>query len=237
MKSSNFLFLVLILLFSWKCRQQQKPAEEVKADGLFPNMGNLNHPVTTRSDAAQKLFNQGFTLLYGFNHEEAVRSFQQALKYDSTLAMSYWGIAFCYGSNYNWPADANALRQAYENITIAKGLSGDASQQEKDYINTLIIRYTTDSTADEVSYSNAMKQLSEKYPNDLDARTLYAESMMNLHPWDLYSPDGTPNENTNDIIAALEDVHRYPALKRQAAYFSTVLAGLDDIAQGRSSKQ
>ena len=112
--------------------------------------------------------------MYGFNHEEAVRSFQYALKYDSTLAMAYWGIAFCYGSNYNWPADLNATRIAYENIKIGANTQGNASQREKDYINTLAVRYTDDSTADlhalEIKYSQAMKALSEKYPDDLDAK-------------------------------------------------------------------
>src|SRR5205809_5653178 len=130
-------------------------------------MGHLNHPVTTNSKTAQKLFNQGMTLMYGFNHEEAVRSFEQALKNDSTLAMAYWGIAFCYGSNYNWPADVHALHQAYDNIKKAQVLSANASQQEKDYINTLAIRYPNDSTEDNVKYSHEMKGLSEKYPDDL----------------------------------------------------------------------
>src|SRR5205809_4029693 len=111
-------------------------------------MGHLNHPVTTNSKTAQKLFNQGMTLMYGFNHEEAVRSFEQALKYDSTMAMAYWGIAFCYGSNYNWPADMNATRKAYDAIKKAQSLSGNVSQKEKDYINTLAVRYTNDTTAD-----------------------------------------------------------------------------------------
>lgn len=209
MKASAYLFLFLMVIFAWNCNQRHSHADE-KVEGLLPGMGNLSHPVSTKSEAAQQLFNQGFTLMYGFNHEEAVRSFEQALKYDSTLAMAYWGIAFCYGSNYNWPADLHATRLANENIKKAQALLDHASDKEKDYINTLAVRYTDDSTADfhalEVKYSEGMKALSEKYPDDLDARCLYAESMMNLHPWELWLPDGTPNENTNDIIAALQYV-------------------------------
>jgi tetratricopeptide (TPR) repeat protein len=202
--------LFLFVLFSWSCKQQTSSSDEKSIAGLFPNMGHLHHPVSTKNNAAQEFFNQGFTLIYGFNHEEAVRSFEQALKYDSTLAMAYWGIAFCYGSNYNWPADLHATRLANENIKKAESLLDHASDKEKDYINTLAVRYTDDSTADfhalEVQYSQGMKALSEKYPDDLDARCLYAESMMNLHPWELWLADGSPNENTNDIIAALEYV-------------------------------
>jgi tetratricopeptide (TPR) repeat protein len=210
MKSHKLSAAFLLLLFlAWNCSQKETK-ESKSVQGLFKNLGHLNHPVTTRSETSQKFFNQGFTLMYGFNHEEAVRSFQQALKYDSTMAMAYWGIAFCYGSNYNWPADMNATRKAYEAISKAQSLSKNVSQKEKDYINTLAVRYTNDTTADlhalEKKYSAGMKVLSKKYPDDLDAKTLYAESMMNLHPWELWMKDGKPNENTPDIIKALEAV-------------------------------
>ena len=209
MKTAKFFALLLFVSVAWNC-SQKKNIESNKAAGLFDDMGHLNHPVTTNSETAQKLFNQGFTLMYGFNHEEAVRSFEQALKNDSNMAMAYWGIAFCYGSNYNWPADMNATHKAYEAIKKAQALSAHVSQKEKDYINTLAVRYTNDSTADlsalEKKYSAAMKVLSEKYADDLDAKTLYAESMMNLHPWELWTKDGKPNENTLDILKALEEV-------------------------------
>jgi len=199
----------MLLILNWSCLQKTS-AENAQTKGLFNNLGNLNHTVTTNSEIAQQFFNQGFTLMYSFNHEEAVRLFQQALRNDSTLAMAYWGIAFCYGSNYNWPADMNATHKAYEAIKKAQSLNEHVSQKEKDYINTLAVRYTEDTTADlhalEIKYSNAMKTLSEKYPDDLDAKTLYAESMMNLHPWELWSNDGKPNENTLDIIRTLEGV-------------------------------
>ena len=209
MKTAKLSALLLLVCLAWNC-SEKKSTGSGKAAGLFDNMGHLNHPVTTNSETAQKLFNQGMTLMYGFNHEEAVRSFEQALKNDTSMAMAYWGIAFCYGSNYNWPADMNATRKAYEAIKKAQALSAHVSQQEKDYIGALAVRYTDDTTADlhalDVKYSGAMKGLSEKYPNDLDAKTLYAESMMNLHPWELWTKDGKPNENTLDIINALEQV-------------------------------
>ncbi|HYK45998.1 MAG TPA: tetratricopeptide repeat protein [Parafilimonas sp.] len=209
MKTAKLSALLLLVCLAWNCSEKKSTGSE-QAAGLFDNMGHLNHPVTTNSETAQKLFNQGMTLMYGFNHEEAVRSFEQALKNDSTMAMAWWGIAFCYGSNYNWPADMNATHKAYDAITKAQALSAHVSQKEKDYINTLAVRYTNDSTADlpalERKYSARMKALSEKYPDDLDAKTLYAESMMNLHPWELWTKDGQPNENTLDIVKALKEV-------------------------------
>lgn len=209
MKTAKLFALLLLVILGWNC-SEKKNKESKQVAGLFENLGNLNHPVTTNSETAQKFFNQGLTLIYGFNHEEAVRLFQLALKNDSAMAMAYWGIAFCYGSNYNWPADMNATLKAYESIKKAQSLSVHASQKEKDYINTLAVRYTNDTTANlpalEKKYSAAMKVLSEKYPDDLDAKTLYAESMMNLHPWELWTKDGKPNENTSGIIKALEEV-------------------------------
>src|SRR5580765_5890282 len=175
MKTAKFAVPLLLVRLIWRC-SQKKSTDSNQATGLFDNMGNLNHTATTNSETAQKLFNQGMTLMYGFNHDEAIRSFQQALKNDSNMAMGYWGIAFCYGSNYNWPADMNATHKAYEAITKAQSLSAHVSQKEKDYINTLAVRYTNDSSADlpalEKKYSAAMKVLSEKYPDDLDAKTL-----------------------------------------------------------------
>jgi tetratricopeptide (TPR) repeat protein len=209
MKTAKLFTLLLLVILAWSCSQKKNTSSKPIA-GLFENLGNLNHPVTTNSETAQKFFNQGLTLIYGFNHEEAVRSFQRALKLDSNMAMAYWGIAYCYGSNYNWPADMNATLKAYQAIKKAQSLSAHVSQKEKDYINTLAIRYTNDTTAKlsalDKKYSSGMKVLSEKYPDDLDAKTLYAESMMNLHAWELWTKDGKPNENTLEIIKALEEV-------------------------------
>ena len=223
MRVQVFLLIAFLGFSAWNCKQQKVSEENKQVEGLFPDLGDFHNPVTTKSDAAGQFFDQGFTLIYGFNHEEAVRSFEQALKYDSTLAMAYWGIAYCYGSNYNWPADMNATRKAYDAIGKAQSLLAHVSQKEQDYINTLALRYTNDTTADltllEKKYSEAMKVLSEKYPEDLDAKTLYAESMMNLHPWELWLKDGTPNENTLAIVRLLEEVLAVDSLHTGANHY------------------
>ena len=127
MKTAKLSALLLLVCLAWNCSEKKGTGSD-HATGLFDNMGHLNHPVTTNSETAQKLFNQGMTLMYGFNHEEAVRSFEQALKNDSTMAMAWWGIAFCYGSNYNWPADMNATHKHNVRITrrnvFIEGFSG-----------------------------------------------------------------------------------------------------------------
>jgi pimeloyl-ACP methyl ester carboxylesterase/tetratricopeptide (TPR) repeat protein len=150
--------------------------------------------------------------VYAFNHEEAVRSFKRAAELDPSLAMARWGVALALGSNYNLQADAPQLKRAYENVRQALALAAKASARERAYIEALAKRYSNDPQADPrqlaADYKAAMSELVKRYPDDLDAATLYAESMMNLRPWKLWSPDGTPAEGTTEIVAVLESVLR-----------------------------
>jgi pimeloyl-ACP methyl ester carboxylesterase/tetratricopeptide (TPR) repeat protein len=179
---------------------------------LAAGMGEVNHPVSTTNADAQKFFNQGLAYLYGFNHEEAVRSFRRAAELDPQLAMAHWGIALALGSNYNLQADAPQLKEAYTNVQQALQLAGKVSDHEGAYIEALAKRYSNDVNADRqqlaTAYKNAMGQLATRFPDDLDAATLYAESMMNLRPWKLWSLDGKPAEGTEEIVAVLESVLR-----------------------------
>ncbi|HEX7771312.1 MAG TPA: tetratricopeptide repeat protein, partial [Pyrinomonadaceae bacterium] len=179
---------------------------------LEAGLGDIHHPVTTNNPEAQKFFNQGLAYIYAFNHEEAVKSFKQAAQLDPQLAMAHWGIALAMGSNYNVPADGPALLEAYANLQKAIELAPKASEHERDYINALSKRYSKDLNADkhqlEVAYKNAMGELAKKYPDDLDAATLYAESMMNLRPWKLWTLDGKPEEGTLESVSVLEGVLR-----------------------------
>jgi tetratricopeptide (TPR) repeat protein len=173
-------------------------------------MGKVNHKVTTSNPEAQEYFNQGLALIYGFNHDEAVRSFQHAAELDPNLAMAQWGIAFCYGANYNLPSMPDREKIASAAMKKAVALAPKASPPEQDYIAALSRRYSEDPNADlkqlAEDYAAAMHALSEKYPDDLDAATLYAESMMNLRPWTLWNHDGTPAPGTEEIVATLESV-------------------------------
>jgi tetratricopeptide (TPR) repeat protein len=179
---------------------------------LLPGMGDLHHPIATSSPEAQKYFDQGLTLVYGFNHEEAVRSFQRASELDPKAAMPLWGIALALGPNINMGVSPEAEKAAYDAVQRAVALSAGAPAVERDCIRALAKRYTNDPKADlkqaAREYAAAMKELSRKYPDDLDAATLYADALMNLRPWRLWSLDGQPAEGTLEIVSTLEGVLR-----------------------------
>src|SRR6185369_5176167 len=208
------LLFVLLLLFPVAALGQHShaPTTTPAPVALTSGLGDINHPVSTTNPEAQKFFNQGLAYIYAFNHEEAVRSFKRATELDPQLAMGYWGMALAFGSNYNVPADGPSLLTAYTNLQKALELAPKASEQDRAYINALSKRYSSDLRADQtqlaVAYKNAMGELSKRYPDDLDAATLYAESMMNLHPWKLWTLDGKPTEDTLEIVAVLEGVLR-----------------------------
>jgi len=188
------------------------PAQPAAPATLEAGLGDINHPVTTNNPEAQKFFNQGLAYIYAFNHEEAVKSFKQAIQLDPNLAMAYWGIALAMGSNYNVEADGPSLLEAYNNLQKAIALAPKASDNERAYIDALSKRYSSDLQVDKhklaLDYKNAMGALSKNYPDDLDAATLYAESMMNLRPWKLWTLDGKPEEGTLEIVSVLEGVLR-----------------------------
>jgi pimeloyl-ACP methyl ester carboxylesterase/tetratricopeptide (TPR) repeat protein len=207
-----FLALLLLLPVSVFGQHSHAPAKEPAPVALAEGLGNIYLPVTTSNPEAQKFFNQGLAYIYAFNHEEAVRSFKQATQLDPQLAMGYWGMALALGSNYNVQADGPSLLSAYTNLQKAIELAPKASEHERAYINALAKRYSSDLNVDKqklaVDYKNAMGELARRYPDDLDAATLYAESMMNLRPWKLWSLDGKPAEETLEIVAVLENVLR-----------------------------
>jgi tetratricopeptide (TPR) repeat protein len=149
-------------------------------------------------------------MIYGFNHEEAVRSFKRAAELDPQMAMAWWGVAYALGPNINYEVDPDHERSAFDAVQKALALTKDAPANERAYIEALAKRYSNDPKADlkklAVDYKNAMGELSRKYPDDLDAATLYAESMMDLRPWQLWSADGKPAEGTEEVIAVLESV-------------------------------
>src|ERR1700730_2157321 len=177
---------------------------------LIPGLGEVHHPVSTKNPKAQQFFDQGLKLVYGFNHDEARKSFQRAGELDPKLAMAWWGVALTLGPNYNLPVDLEREKAGYDAVQRAIALQGNASVVERAYINALAFRYSNDSKTDlhqlDVAYRDAMSKLVKNYPDDLDAATLYAESMMNLNPWKLWLHDGRANEGTEEIVAVLESV-------------------------------
>ncbi|MDX2031007.1 MAG: hypothetical protein SF339_10080 [Blastocatellia bacterium] len=184
-----------------------KPLHEPAA--LMPGLGNLHHPVSTKNADAQKFFNQGLALIYAFNHDEARRSFEQASRLDPVLAMAWWGIALAVGPNYNESQiDPDRLLAADRALEKATELAANATPAERAYIAALAKRFQlkTDLRKCSIDYKDAMAALAKAWPADSDASVLYADALMNLTPWQLWSKDGRPAENTAEIVAVLEAV-------------------------------
>jgi tetratricopeptide (TPR) repeat protein len=180
---------------------------------LLVGLGHLHHPIITSNPEAQRYFDQGLTLVYAFNHDEAARSFQYAAKLDPNCAMAYWGIALARGPNYNeWEIDPQREKIASDAITKAQALASHAGAGEHAYIRAYAKRVSTDPKADQkklgANYRDAMRELMQRYPNDLDAAVLFADAAMDLHAWMLWKRDGKPEEGTLEAVRALESVLR-----------------------------
>jgi len=184
-------------------------SEDKKAP-LFDGLDVLHYPVTTDNNLAQKYFNQGLVLAYGFNHAEAARSFHYATKLDPECAMAYWGFAYVLGPNYNAGMEDDNYQRAWDAIQNAIKYSEKCTEKEKALIRALSKRYVEDSPDDrshlDQAYMEAMREVFDTYSDDPDIGTLYVESIMDLHPWDLYEKDGTPKDWTPEIVGMLERV-------------------------------
>jgi tetratricopeptide (TPR) repeat protein len=178
------------------------------------NLGKHSFPVTTASDQAQLFVNQGLNLAYGFNHAESGRAFREAARLDPECAMAYWGQALVLGPNINAPMDPELEPQALELARKAAELAPGASAREQALIGALQARYSGDPgdrAERDRAYADAMRSVSERFPDDLDIATLYAESMMDLRPWNYWMPDGVPYAGTVEIVELLESVmERHP---------------------------
>ena len=172
--------------------------------------GQHHHPIRTSNAEAQKMFDQGLAQAFGFNHEAAIRSFERAAELDQASPMPHWGKAWALGPNYNLDIDDERAKTAYESLTKAQSLAATAPENEKAYVDALSVRYSADIKADRPAlaraFSQAMADLSARYPDDLDAAVIYTESLMNLTPWKLWTPEGQPTTNTERIVTVLESV-------------------------------
>jgi tetratricopeptide (TPR) repeat protein len=195
--------------------QEQHPPGQPTADTgttpLYDNLGTLHKEITTRSQETQQYFDQGLRLTYAFNHDEAVKSFKQGLRHDSTCAMCYWGIAYALGPNINVSMDTSAVRPAYEAVQHALKYTGSVSPLERAYIEALAKRYSSDPSASrpalDTAWSKAIGLVSYAFPKDDDAATLYAEALMDLRPWDYWTNGGRPKaRSTLEQVRVLERV-------------------------------
>lgn len=174
---------------------------------LFQNLGHYHRSITTKSAQAQQYFDQGLTLVYAFNHPEAVRSFREAIRLDRTCTMCHWGLALALGPHINAGMSREGVNEAWQALQTAQTLSQTAPAVEQAYVQALATRYAKSPPDDrrplDRAYANAMRQVAQQYPRDPDASTLFAEALMNTTPWYYWNGD-QPKPETVEILKALE---------------------------------
>ncbi len=179
---------------------------------LLRGLGNLSHPITTRSPLAQRYFDQGLLLAYNFNHAEAVRSFKAVAELDPDCAMAWWGVAFCEGPNINLPMLPEKYPKAWEALRKAIALKSKASDRERAYIDALATRYVEQPVEDrshlDLAFVNAMRHVAATYPDDLEAQTLFCEAAMDAMPWNYWTPERRPKDLTGEMLKTLHTVLR-----------------------------
>jgi tetratricopeptide (TPR) repeat protein len=175
---------------------------------LFSGLSGMHYAISTKNAEAQHYFDQGLLLSFGFNHAEAARSFYEAARQDSTCAMCQWGFAYVLGPNYNGGMESDNFARAYEAVQKARSLAISSTPKEKDLIEALTHRYTNDTTLArsvlDSAYAAAMRKVYKKYPDDVTIASLFAESLMDLHPWNLFKKEGEIQPWTPEILAVLE---------------------------------
>ncbi|MBU6477916.1 MAG: hypothetical protein KGQ32_08320, partial [Xanthomonadaceae bacterium] len=213
-RASLLLPLLAVLLMG--CEPAQKAAgdiaaaPETTAPPLFETFGDLHRDVATRVPAAQRYFDQGLRMAYGFNHEAAGRSFAEAARLDPQCAMCVWGQALVLGPNINLPMDPAHAKDATALAARAASLAAMAHPVDRALIHALQTRYADPAPQDRApldrAYADAMARVVEQFPDDDDAATLYAEALMVLSPWAYWEKDGAPAEFTPHLLGELERV-------------------------------
>jgi tetratricopeptide (TPR) repeat protein len=205
---------VLVFIFAAVgSAQRTKDAGQTPAGGVSPyGFSGRHHSVSTKNVEAQRLFDLGLGLIYALDYSGAAKTLQRATVLDPNMAMGYWGIAYALGSDYYYHTSGDPVREraAYEALQHALTLSAHGPEAERAYVHSLSKRYCNcpnpDREQQAVEFKDAMRDLAERYPDDLDAATLYAQSIMNLSPWALWNTDGTPWEGTPEVLSVLEAV-------------------------------
>lgn len=206
-RRSAFFKPTLQIALASAARASTAPAQEDVP--LWPGLGERSFPVTTASTEAQAYFDQGFALLYGFNHWEAIRSFRKAQSLDPNCALCYWGEAKAHGPNINAPMADEAQSPASLAIARAQELGANASRKERMLIEALARRYAPEGerAALDLDYANALEATHKLFPDDQDIAALYAEALMDLSPWDYWERDRrTPKPHIAKAIDAVERV-------------------------------
>jgi tetratricopeptide (TPR) repeat protein len=214
------ILLLLIIVTVGGCEQQQNDTE-IHVDAhpapqtdegvpLYDNLGDHHYGISSTVPLVQDYFDQGLRLYYAFNHAESVRAFKEAQRLDPDCAICWWGEAMAWGPNINLPMDTPSGEAAYAAIQGAVQRKDSASGQEQDMIDALAVRYVANQPDDrehlDQAYSDAMAELAVRYPDDPEIAVLYAESLMDLRPWDYWAADGSPNPGIADALSSLDSV-------------------------------
>jgi tetratricopeptide (TPR) repeat protein len=202
----------LLLLVVAGCGSTPPPVEQpIDESYLYAHLGSHHRAVTTSSKSAQRYFDQGLILAFSFNHDEAIRSFREATKLDPSCAMAWWGIALANGPHINFPLmtrDKSAA--AWAALEQAQSLAAGATPVERALVEALSRRYAQSPPENrqplDAAYAAAMRDVWARFPDDADAGALFAESLMDLHPWDLWTIEGQPKQDTQEIVGTLEKV-------------------------------
>jgi tetratricopeptide (TPR) repeat protein len=211
MRNRCFLILLLVGIPSNGVTQQPPFTSVAQPVQLLPGLGNHHHPIATKSPEAQKFFDQGLALAWAFNRAEAVRSFRHAAELDPSAAMPWWGVSFALGRHMNMNLDQDVdAAGAFAAIEKARSLMASAPENERAYIEALGKRCSGAANQDgarlDDEYASAMRQLAARYPDDLDAQTLFADSLLNRHRYHWYNAEGHPEEGSEEVLAVLTSV-------------------------------
>jgi tetratricopeptide (TPR) repeat protein len=196
------------------CSQAPTPGPEVDlapfGATLLEGLGDYSKPIATSHPEVQRWFDQGLVLTYGFNHDAAERSFLRAAELDPECTMCWWGASLVLGPHVNSGMDPAMNAAAWDRLQRAQAAARNGPEWEQAYVHALAARYSEQPAEDrrpmDEAYAEAMAKLADRFPDDLDASTLYAESLMNLQPWDYWDENGKPKGNTTAFVARLESV-------------------------------
>jgi len=179
---------------------------------ILPGWGNHSYLITTPSDSAQLYFNQGLSMYYSYHSTEAIASFKEAAKFDSTCAMAYWAQALAMGPDYVSGYRYKMSSGVPAAVQLMNGSIGHTSAKERDLINAMNRRYNVNDAADKQrkrlneDYAEALKPLVAKYPDDLDIKAFYLDAVMLVHPWSFWNNNGTPKPWTPELVQYCKDI-------------------------------
>jgi tetratricopeptide (TPR) repeat protein len=214
----NFMLAIVVILvaaagfYLYGRTRTEAPVADLAPVGanLIEGLGDYSMPVTAKGPDVQRWFDQGLAMTYGFNHDAAERSFLKAAELDPDCAMCWWGSSLVLGPHVNSTMLPENNAKAWDRLQRAQAAAGKASEREQAFIKALSARYAAEPPVDrralDEAYAVAMAELAAKYPDDLDAITLHAESMMDLQPWDYWDASGQPKGHTATVVSELESV-------------------------------